>query len=269
MSACLITIFVTIKHYLTIKPSNDFNRSFNNQANIYLQLMPKLYHISFFVIILTLFIFSFIDSILIASISSNSLPICSVLLIQTLVKFSLDYTGYNSEQKINKVSRCLFLIESIFLVSLTYCLTDLQPPTSQPNAIVTIQDLSNGEVETDHSSYSELSGSFVKKSLIYKETSNFHDLTFKTHETDSSFIKQYLYQYYLNFIKEKVLSDSSTIEKPVNLDGFSDVITIKSPSNDLYILAPIDSKVIFLKYYNPLLQTVEILEKLTTTLNPQ
>lgn len=267
--ACLITLFMTVKYYLTIKPNDDFNKSFNNQTNRYLQLMPKLYHLSFFLIILTLFIFSFIDSIWSGSISSNGLPICSVLLIQSIVKFSLEYTGYNSKQQLKKVSGIIFLIEIVFLVSLNYWLDDMQPPTPQANTIVTIQDLSNGEVATDHSSYSELSSPFVKKSLIYKESSNLHDLTFKAHETDSSLIKQYIYQHYLNFIKDKVLSDSSTIEKPTNLDRFSEIITIKNTSNDLYILATIDSNVIFLKYYNPLLQTSEILEKVASTLNSQ
>lgn len=267
--ACLITLFMTSKYYLTKKPSNDFNKSFNNQANSYLQLMPKLYHVSFFLIILTLFIFSCIDSILTGSISSNGLPICSVLLIQFIVKFSLEYTGYNSEQQLKKVSGIIFLIEIVVLVSLNYWLDDMQPPNPQPNTIVTIQDLSNGEVATDHSSYSELSGPFVKKSLIYEETSNFHNLTFKAHKTDSSLIKQYIYQHYLNFIKENISSDYSIIEKPTDLDGFSEVITIKNTSNNLYILATIDSNIIFIKYYNPLLQTNEILQKVATTLNTQ
>ena len=272
ISACLITIFLTVKYYLTIKPSDEFNQSFNNQASSYLQLMPRLYQLFFFLVILTLFFFSFIDSISIGYFSSNNLPICSVLLFQTIVKFILDYTGYNSEKKINKVSGVLYFIEIALLLGLSYFsywLDDVQPLTPKPNTIVTIQDLSNGRVATDYSSYSELSGPFVKQSLSYKETSNFHTLTFKAHETDSALIKQYLYQHYLNFATEKSLPEALTIDKSTDLDGFSDVITIKSTSNDLYILATIDSKVIFLKYYNPLLQTSEILEKFTATLNPQ
>ena len=171
ISACLITIFVTVKHYLTITLCNDFNKSFNNQANGYLQLMPRLYQLFFFLIILTLFFFSFVDSILIGSFSSNNLPTCSVLLIQSIVKFSLDYKGYNSGQKINRVSGVLYFIEIVLLLGLSYFsywLNDVHPPTPKPNTIVTIQDLSNAEVSSDYNSYSELSGPFVRHSLSYK-----------------------------------------------------------------------------------------------------